>query len=63
MQIAAIGLNGQRLLPPNQLPAHRTLLEGVPASTPLVLTDAKGVCKAIYVPRHRCRKSRDAEII
>jgi hypothetical protein len=50
MQIVAIGLNGQRVPPPDQLPAQSILPEGVPASTPLVLTDAKGVCKAIYIP-------------
>jgi hypothetical protein len=57
LEIVAIGLHGQRVPPPDQLPARSTLAEGVPASTPLVLTDAKGVCKAIYVPSTEATKA------
>jgi hypothetical protein len=57
LEIVAIGLHGQRVPPPDQLPAHSALPEGVPASTPLVLTDSKGVCKAIYVPSTEAAKA------
>ena len=50
LQIIGIGLNGQRLLPPDPLAAHTSLAEPVPSQTPLMVTDNAGKCKAIFIP-------------
>ncbi|HZU30717.1 MAG TPA: hypothetical protein VFB79_06350 [Candidatus Angelobacter sp.] len=50
LSVYVIGLNGQRVLPPDHVPPHGTLAEAVPESSPLVLTNASGTCKAIYIP-------------
>jgi hypothetical protein len=57
LSIYVIGLQGQRVLPPDHVPAHSTLAEAVPESSPLVLTNSSGACKAIYIPNTNAAKA------